>query len=181
MRYNEGKLPKGRSWPAREGLRFTMSESSLHESHKLTARARIRIRCVPADAFAAFVDAEKMSKFWFTRRDDGLSEGEASTWYLGDSEDAYAFDVQVTEISEPDKIVIEWEGPDGNSTQVVWSFEESDIGDTVLTVEESGFAGSGDELVGRVLDSTGGFNQVIVAAKALIEHGVAINVVADHA
>ena len=38
-----------------------------------------------------------------------------------------------------------------------------------------------DSILERVLDSTGGFNQVIIAAKALIEHGVELNVVADHA
>ena len=59
--------------------------------------------------------------------------------------------------------------------------EETEEGDTILTIEESGFAGSQEAIVERALDSTGGFNQVIIAAKALIEHGVAVNVVAAHA
>ena len=148
---------------------------------KLTAIAKSRVRRPPAEAYAAFADAGKMSKFWFTRRDDGLVEGEPSTWYLGSGADAFAFDIQVTELREPNLIAIEWEGPDGNATQVRWSFEETDDGDTILTIEESGFAGTDDAIVARALDSTGGFNQVLIAAKALIEHNVAINVVADHA
>lgn len=147
----------------------------------LSARARIRIRRSPAVVFAAFADAEKMSKFWFCRRDDGLVEGENSTWFLGSDKDAYSFDVQVKEICKPAKIAIDWEGLDGNYTQVVWLFEEIDGGDTILTIEESGFSGNSEAIVEQVVDSTCGFNQVIVAAKALIEHGVAINVVADHA
>ena len=150
-------------------------------TRNLTASARIRIRRSPADVFAVFADAKNMSKFWFTRRDNGLTEGESSTWFLGSGPDAYSFDVQVKEVCEPDKIVIEWEGLDGNRTQVMWLFDETDDGDTILTIEESGFVGSNEEIVERVVDSTCGFNQVIVAAKALVEHGVAVNVVADHA
>lgn len=150
-------------------------------TNNMTAKAATRVRRPPAEVFAAFADAEKMSKFWFTRRDDRLAEGEASTWYLGSSEDAFAFDVQVTELREPDLIAIEWKGPDGNTTEVRWNFEATDDNETILKVEESGFTGTDDAIVARALDSTGGFNQVVIAAKALIEHNVAINVVADHA
>ena len=147
----------------------------------LTARARIRVRSTPAKVFAAFAEADQMSRFWFTRSDDGLKEGEECAWALGSGDDAFSFNVRVTAISEPDCIAIEWPGEDGSYTQVQWLFEETDDGDTILSVKESGFTGEPDEVVKRVLDSTGGFNQVIVAAKAWIEHGKAINVVADHA
>lgn len=147
----------------------------------LSAMARTRIRKPPTDVFNAFADADQMSKFWFTRRDDGLHEGEAVTWYLGSGEDAFAFDVQVKELSAPDRLVIEWAGPDGQKTTIVWSFEEAADGNTILSIKESGFRGDRQHIIERALDSTGGFNQVIIAAKALIEHGVAINVVDDHA
>ena len=148
---------------------------------KLSAKARTRIRKSPQEVFTAFADAASMSKFWFARRDDGLKEGEPVTWFVGAGVDAFSFDVLVREIREPEKIVVEWEGLDGNRTQVSWSFEQTEEGDTILTIEESGFAGSDDAIIERVLDSTGGFNQVIIAAKALIEHGAELNVVADHA
>ena len=147
----------------------------------LSAKARIRIQRPPAEVFAAFADAEKMSKFWFTRRDNGLAEGETSTWCLGAGPDAYAFDVHVREVREPEKIVIEWEGLDGRLTAVAWKFEATGDGDTILTIEETGFTGDNDSIVAKVVDSTCGFNQVIIAAKAYIEHGIALNVVADHA
>ena len=150
-------------------------------TNELSAIARIRIRKSPSDVFTAFADAKEMSKFWFTRQDDGLRQGESVTWYLGSGQDAYAFDVRVTELIEPSRIAIEWVGNDGTTTQVSWSFEGTGDGDTILTIEESGFAGTEEAIVERVVDSTGGFNQVIIAAKALIEHGVAVNVVADHA
>lgn len=147
----------------------------------LSARAKIRIRRPPSEVFTAFADANAMGKFWFTRRDDGLKEGESVSWFVGSGEDAISFEVRVRELNHPNKIVIEWTGYDGKSTQVTWSFEEAENGHTILTIEESGFTGSRDAIVERALDSTGGFNQVIIAAKALIEHGVELNLVADHA
>ena len=158
----------------------------VHEDRKvttnnLTARASIRIAKPPAEVFAAFVDAEAMSQFWFTRRDRGLREGESVTWFLGSDADAFSFDILVKKIREPGCIEIEWTGPDGNATTVVWSIRRSDNGGTILTIEESGFVGSSEAVVARALDSTGGFNQVVVAAKAFIEHGIGLNVVASHA
>ena len=147
----------------------------------MKATARAIIRRAPAEVFAAFVDADKMSKFWFTRTDDGLQEGETCKWALGTAEDAFSFDIFVKELREPEKIVIEWEAADGNRHLVTWSFEETAQGDTTLAIEETGFSGSDMAAVGQVLDSTGGFNQVIIAMKAFVEHGVAVNVVADHA
>ena len=110
-----------------------------------------------------------------------MKEGQAVTWFVGDGDDAFSFDVFVRKILEPETIVIEWVGLDGKQTQVSWSFESTEDGDTILTIEETGFSGSDDAIVERALDSTGGFNQVLIAAKALIEKGVELNVVADHA
>ncbi|MBU2675950.1 MAG: SRPBCC domain-containing protein [Gammaproteobacteria bacterium] len=150
------------------------------KTDSLSAKAKTRIKRPPSEVFAAFADADLMSKFWFTRRDKGLKEGETVKWYVGSDDGAFAFDVLVKELRKPERIVIEWMGQDGNPARVVWTFEESEQGDTILTVEESGYAGSNDAIVERALDSTGGFNQVVVAAKALVEHGVEVNVVADH-
>lgn len=147
----------------------------------LVAKAKIRIRRSPSEVFTAFADASAMSKFWFTRRDDGLKEGASVLWFIGSGEDEMSFEVRVKELSHPNKIVIEWPGHDGKYTEVMWLIEETEEGDSILTIEESGFTGSGEAIVERAIDSTGGFNQVIVAAKTLIEHGIELNVVADHA
>ena len=146
----------------------------------LSGKAKIRIRRPPSEVFAAFADARAMSKFWFTRRDEGLRAGESVSWFIGRGEAAIAFEVRVKELSRPNRIVIEWENGEAY-TQVTWSIEETEKGDTILTIEESGFSGSREAIVEQALDSTGGFNQVIIAAKALIEYGVELNVVADHA
>ena len=148
---------------------------------KLSAVARTIVRKPMSEVFAAFADAETMSRFWFARKDDGLVEGEAVTFYMGPEKGAFSFDVRIKAVNKPHRIVMEWDGPDGIATQVTYSFDETEEGDTVLTIEEAGFSGSVEDQVARALDSTRGFNQVIIAAKALIEHGVRINVVEDHA
>jgi hypothetical protein len=43
----------------------------------------------------------------------------------------------------------------------------------------SGFSGDGDELVKQALDSTGGFTLVLAGAKALLEHNINLNLIAD--
>lgn len=148
--------------------------------NNLSAKARILVRKPRSEVFNAFADAASMSKFWFTRRDAGLKEGATITWFLGGGEDEIAFDIRVEELKYPDKLAISWER-DSAITRVVWTLEATEKGETILTIEESGFAGSDDAIVNQIVDSTGGFNQVIVAAKAWIEHGVALSVVADRA
>jgi uncharacterized protein YndB with AHSA1/START domain len=168
------------SIPAVSTAEINEGEIGKMNTDNLSAKAKIRIRRPPSEVFSAFADARAMSKFWFTRRDEGLREGESVSWFIGSGEAAISFEVRVKALSRPNRIVIEWENG-GTYTQVTWSIEETEKGDTVLTIEESGFTGSREAIVERALDSTGGFNQVLIAAKALIEYGVELNVVADHA
>ena len=147
---------------------------------KAVARARIIFRAPPERAFDAFADPQLMSQFWFTRRDDGLEAGRDVKWYVGDGPDAPEIDVRVIELQRPERLRIEW-GQGGQFTEVVWTFERAGSQDTLASISESGFNLEGDDLWARVLDSTAGFNQVVLAAKVLVEHGEAINVVADHA
>ena len=146
----------------------------------VSATAQILIRATPQAVFDAFVDADTMSKFWFARRDSGLSEGETVLWYIGEGDDAYAIEVRVKELKRPEKIRIEW-GEGDQFTEVCWRIENSGDGYSKLTIEETGYTGSTEEMVANALDSTKGFNQVVVAVKALLEHDAHINIVADHA
>lgn len=147
--------------------------------NSITAKAQTVVRASPLAVFNAFIDAETMSKFWFTRRDERLHEGMTVSWFIGRAEDAYAIEVNVIELRQPELIRIEWWGGE-YSTQVLWKILQTDDGHTNLVIEESGFKGSEDKIVSSALNSTGGFNQVIIAVKALLEHKTIINVVDDH-
>ncbi|MBT8146012.1 MAG: SRPBCC domain-containing protein [Gammaproteobacteria bacterium] len=144
------------------------------------ARAKSIVRAQPKIVFEAFVNPEMMRQFWFHRKDHGFRVNESVMFYLGNEEDAFGFTAQVLNLIADSLIHLRW-GDENGWTEVKWILEETETRDTALTIEESGFSGSDEEITDRVIDSTAGFNQVIVAAKALIEHGVAINVVTDHA
>ena len=50
---------------------------------------------------------------------------------------------------------------------------------TFVTITETGFTGDGDNLVQQVTASTQGFSLVLAGLKALLEHSVRLNLVAD--
>lgn len=92
----------------------------------------------------------------------------------------YGISVPVTaKAIEPNKrIVIEWPGH-SSPTTVEWMFAPREDGTTFVTITETGFTGDGDELVRQVTDSTQGFSLVLAGLKALLEHNVRLNLVAD--
>lgn len=149
-------------------------------TNNMTARASIRIHKSAAEVMTAITSAEKISQFLFARS-AGLKQGELVAFTMGSGDSAFSFDVMVRELDFPSRLVFEWVCPDGHTTRVCWTCEATPGGRTILSVEESGFAGSADNIIARVIDATGGFYQVIVAAKACTEHGVTINAVTDHA
>jgi uncharacterized protein YndB with AHSA1/START domain len=92
----------------------------------------------------------------------------------------YGVSVPITEktIEPNQRIVIEWPGYSGLTT-VEWLFMPQADGATFVSITEAGFAGDGDELVKQVTGSTGGFCWVLAGLKALLEHNVKLNLVAD--
>ena len=76
------------------------------------------------------------------------------------------------------RIVMEWPGHSG-PTVVEWTFEAQKDDTTFVKVTESGFAGTGDQLVKSVADSTEGFALTLAGLKALLEHDVRLNLVRD--
>lgn len=145
----------------------------------ISAKAQILVRRPRDDVFNAFIDPAVMSRYWFTRRDAGLREGETVTWFVGDAHGAYEIEVRVKSIRKPSEIVIDW-GEGDRFTTVTWSLDQLAPELTRLKIEERGFIGNPEEILAQALDSTGGFNQVVVALKAFLEHGASINIVADH-
>jgi uncharacterized protein YndB with AHSA1/START domain len=84
---------------------------------------------------------------------------------------------------EPNRrILVEWSSPDHKSaTSVEWRFDPRSGDTTFVTITNSGFSGNGNQVVGQALDSMEGFSLVLAGLKALLEHNIALKVVADHA
>ena len=141
-------------------------------------KAQMLIRRPARDVFEAFVDPAVTSQFWFTKGSDRLEAGKSVNWEWG----MYGFsvDVDVKKIEPGRHIVIEWPGKDAPET-VEWTFDARPDDTTFVTITSYGFTGTGDEIVAKALDVMGGFSLVLAAAKAWLEHGININIVADHA
>ncbi len=146
----------------------------------IAARARILIRRPSAAVYAAFADPAQMTRFWFPRASGPLKPGAAVTWFLAAEDGAPGIDVRVRAAEEGQRLRFDW-GMEGQFTAVDFRFTAQGPGTTLLEVAETGFTGTPEQVLARALDSTGGFNQVVVAAKAWLEHGAAVNVVTDHA
>ena len=148
----------------------------LQLKHVPVAKTGMLIRRPVAEVFEAFVDPDVTTQFWFTKGSGRLEAGQQVQWEW----EMYGFSIPVTaKVVEPNRrIVIEWPGSQGPTT-VEWLFLPQEDGTTFVKITNSGFAGDGDELVRQATDSTQGFSLVLAGLKALLEHGVRLNLVAD--
>lgn len=140
-----------------------------------SAEAGMLIRKPIGEVFRTFVDPEITTKFWFTKSSGKLEPGAEVRWEW--EMHGVSTTVSVKEVEEDSRILVEWD-PD-SPTRVEWRFFAGEDGTTFVRITESGFQGTADEIVARALDSKGGFTIVLAALKALLEHGVALTLVAD--
>lgn len=61
-----------------------------------------------------------------------------------------------------------------------WRFDPLAGNTTLVTITNTGFSGRDDQVVAQAIDSMGGFSPVLAGLKALLEHNIALNLVADH-
>jgi len=140
------------------------------------AKTGMLIRKPVANVFEALVNPEITKKFWFTEGSGRLESGKQVQWDW----EMYNVSAQVSvKALEPNRrIEIEWPG-DGGPTTVTWTFKPFKGDSTFVEVEEAGFAGSGDELVKIVADSTQGFTLMLAGLKAFLEYDIRLNLTAD--
>lgn len=144
--------------------------------HVPAAKTGMLIRKPVAEVFEAFINPDVTIKFWFTKSSGRLEAGKQVQWDW----EMYGISVPVTVRSiEPNKrIVIQWPGDRGSLTSVEWIFTPREDG-TFVSITNDGFTGDADELVKAAIGSTQGFTLVLAGLKALLEHNVRLNLVAD--
>lgn len=140
------------------------------------AKAAMLIRKPVADVFEAFIDPAITTKFWFTKSTGRLEPGKHITW-TWEMYDV-STEVEVREIEVNKRILIDW-GNYGEMTTVEWIFTPYEDDATYVTITNSGFKGDGDKVVNEALDSTGGFTWALAGLKALLEHNIKLNAIAD--
>ena len=142
------------------------------------AKAQMLIRKPVAEVFEAIVNPEITRRFWFSGGSGRVVAGKKLRWDW-EMYGAFAM-VDVKEVEENKRILIEWNGPE-NPSLVEWTFEPKASDRTFVVVKNFGFRGDPDKVVAEALDSTGGFSFLLAALKAFLEHGIELKVVEDHA
>ena len=152
-------------------------EINMTIEHAPITKVEMLIRKPVSKVFEAFVDPSITTKFWFTKSSGKLETGKKIQWDW----EMYGASAQVVvkAIETNKRILIEWPGYSG-PTSVEWTFVPQKGDTTFVRITEAGFTGNDDELVTQVTDSTQGFTLVLAGLKALLEHNVRLNLVADH-
>jgi len=138
-------------------------------------RTSLLIRRPAHEVYEAFADPAVTTRFWFTSSTGRLEPGATVRWDW----EMFGFHTIVTVLAaEPEHLLrFDW-NPD-HPTTVEFRFT-ADEGATFVEVTETGLTGTGDETAAYASGSTIGFTKVLCAAKALLEHGIVLAVVADH-
>ena len=140
------------------------------------AKTGMLIRKPVADVFEAFTNPDITTKFWFTKSSGRLGPGKQVRW------DWEMYDISIPVVVksiEPNRrIVIDWPGH-GSPTTVEWIFTPAEEGSTFVSITHSGFAGTADEIIVQATDSAQGFALVLAGLKALLEHDLGLNLIAD--
>lgn len=138
-------------------------------------KTQMLIRKPVEDVFEAFVNPAITTKFWFTESTGRLEPGKVIRWEW----EMYGVsaEVRVKAVEPHRRILIEWGDP---PVPVEWQFTSRADETTLVGISNWGFSGSEDEVFKKAMDSMGGFSFVLAGLKALLEHNVILNLVADH-
>ncbi|PSK87431.1 SRPBCC domain-containing protein [Taibaiella chishuiensis] len=139
------------------------------------ARAEMLIRKEIAVVFEAIVNPEITTRIWFTKSSGRLEAGREVEWEWEMYN--HRVRVKVLELVPELYIKMDW----GNYEQpslVEWHFKTLKEG-TFVSVVNTMEQADPEKLVAEVRDSTEGFTLVLGNLKALLEHDIILNLVAD--
>jgi uncharacterized protein YndB with AHSA1/START domain len=141
-----------------------------------SAKASLLIRRAVSDVFEAFIDPAITSKFWFTKSSGRLEPSANVVWDW----EMYDFSVAVSvkAIEQNRRILIEWSAY-GAPTTVEWLFVPRQDNTTFVSITNAGFSGDQHKVIEQAVGSTEGFALVLAGLKALLEHNISLNLVAD--
>lgn len=141
-----------------------------------SAKAELLIRRPVSEVFEAFVDPAITSKFWFTKSSGRLEPSAQVRWDW----EMYDFSVEVNVkvVERNRRILIDWSAY-GAPTTVEWIFIPRPDNTTFVSITNTGFSGDLNKVAEEAIGSTEGFTLVLAGLKALLEHNISLNLVAD--
>jgi uncharacterized protein YndB with AHSA1/START domain len=131
------------------------------------------IRRPVAEVFRAFVEPDRITRFWLEGTTGPLAKGAQVTWRFmvpGATET-----VTVTDFEDQRHIGFDW----SDGIKVSMTFEAHGKGSTKLAVEATGFRGETAEVA--AVDATEGFTIVLCDLKTFLETGRSASLVRDKA
>jgi uncharacterized protein YndB with AHSA1/START domain len=140
------------------------------------AKAEMLIRKPVEEVYEAFVNPEITTQFWFTKSSGRLDRHKQVDWTWEMYQ--HTSPVSIKSIEANSRIVIEW-GDKEEASTVEWTFKRWRETGTFVSIVNSGFKGTPDELIAQVRDSTEGFSLVLAGLKALLEYNIRLNLVGD--
>lgn len=152
-----------------------MNEDSMRLTQPPKVRTGMGFHASPREVFAAFVDPELTKRFWIADSTGPLEQGSTATWTM---DSGAQVTVSVRELRHGERLVFDW-GDQNVANTVEFVFSRWRNGGTYVEVTESGFDGNGDQLAAHAAESTGGFTIALCSLKALLEHDVELDAVAD--
>ncbi|MTI87688.1 MAG: polyketide cyclase [Balneolaceae bacterium] len=146
--------------------------------------SQMLIRKPVSEVFEAMVNPDITSKFWFTKSSGRVEPGKTLEWEWGQF--GVKDTVDILEAKPNEYISLQWK-PGGLKPTVEMNFEPKPNDTTLFRVTEKGFWKSApaedknlEEKIGLMLGQNGGWTLVLSNMKAWIEHGIDLNVIADH-
>lgn len=142
----------------------------------MIAKAEMLIRKPVAEVFEAFVDPAITTKFWFTKSSGRLEPGKHIRWEW----EMYnvSTDVHVKVVEPNKRILVDWMAFE-RPTTIEWIFSARPDHTTFVSITNSGFQGTQEEIGQQAIGSTEGFTLVLAGLQALLEHNIDLNLVAD--
>ncbi len=142
----------------------------------MIAKTEMLIRRPVAEVFQAFIDPAITTNFWFTKSSGKLEIGKQVRWEW----EIYnsGTDVNVKIIEPNKRIVVEWTAY-GGPTTIEWIFTSRPDNTTFVSITNSGFQGTDEEIAQQAISSTEGFTFVLAGLKAFLEHNLNLNLIAD--
>ncbi len=150
--------------------------STILKGKAMIAKTEMLIRRPVAEVFEAFINPDITTKFWFTKSSGRLEIGKQIRWDW----EMYnsGTDVNVKAIEPNKRILAEWMAF-GEPTTIEWIFTSRPDNTTFVSITNSGFQGTQEEIAEQAIGSTEGFTFVLAGLKALLEHNIHLNLIAD--